>query len=82
MKARTKCRNGYIFFVYEDYDGTMYRSWEKAFGDGYGPIELIGYFHSYYYNINEPIDTLPCPGRPTLHTVKQFINHCKKVMED
>lgn len=82
MKARTKYRNGYIFFVYEDYDGTKYRSWGKAFGDGYGPIELIGYFHSYYYNINEPIDTLPCPGRPTLRTVKQFINHCKKVMED
>lgn len=77
MKAKTKTKNGYIFFVYEDYHGTRFRSWNDIAWGGDGVSYLVGYFHSYYWNGSEPIDELVLTGRPSIGEVKEFMQRCK-----
>jgi len=81
MKARTKTKNGYIFFVYEDYYGTRYGSYDEAVEKGDGTLYLVGYFHSNYWNGSEAIDELELNGRPTIGQVKEFIKGCKEFIE-
>ena len=76
MKAKTETKNGYIYFAYEDYYGTQFGSWSDAEKNGEGSLYLVGYFHSYYYNMTEAIDEMRLKSRPTIGAVKQFIKDC------
>jgi len=83
MKAKTETKNGYIYFAYEDYYGNVFRSWSELEEKGEGLLYLVGYFHSYYYNMTEAIDEVCLGERPTIGAVKQFIKDCKEfVMEE
>jgi hypothetical protein len=83
MKAKTETKNGYIYFAYEDYYGVQFGSWAAAEKNGEGPLYLVGYFYSYYYYRNEPIDEMRLKSRPTIGAVKQFIKDCKEcIMEE
>lgn len=82
MKARTKTKNGVIWFVYEDYFGQRFRSYDDLIRDGEGCKYLIGYFYSNYWNGSEPIDELELKERPTSDKVRKFIENCKRIIEE
>ena len=84
MKARTRFSNGEnrceIFFAYEDYGGSRYKSYEEAKRKGRRPLYLMGYLYSHYWGSTEEIDEVQLIRRPTTSQVKRFITHCKDVI--
>ena len=77
MKARTKTKNGYIWFGYEDYYGERFGSYDEAIKEGEGSLYLVGYFRSDYWDGSEPIDELQLNERPSIGQVKEFMQDCK-----
>lgn len=80
MKAKTFTGQGYIYFVYEDYDGERYNSYAEMKRYGRKPFSVFGYHYSYYFGNEEPIDELELSRKPTAKQVREFITRCKEIM--
>lgn len=82
MKARTRIGNCEVYFTYEDYYGNQYGSWRELASRADGPMYLIGYAYSPYYNYREPIDEMSVEKKPSIGAIKGFIKNCIRLMED
>lgn len=80
MKSKTFTGQGYIYFVYEDYDGERYNTYAEMKRYGRKPFSVFGYYYSYYYGNEEPIDELELSRKPTTGQVREFITRCKKII--
>lgn len=80
MKAKTFTGQGYIYFVYEDYDGLRFDSYNEMKQEGRKPFSIYGYHYSYYYGNEEPIDELELSRKPTTKQVREFISRCKQII--
>lgn len=82
MKAKTFTGQGYIYFVYEDYYGIRYDSFNELRRELAvdTPCYIVGYHYSYYYGCSEPIDELRIKRKPTTKQVREFITRCKKII--
>lgn len=82
MKAKTYTGQGYIYFVYEDYNGERFDTYKELVTYGRYPFSIVGYHYSYYYNAEEPIGELELEPylSPSISQVRDFISRCKQIM--